>query len=101
MFILYNNESNDIRVEIVPNREGTSLNNLIEKHECIGNNIVTDVLNCYSFLNSPASWYIHHNNIHSRNDFGSGLDTTIKIEGIWDNLKEILKKCINIFNQKI
>ena len=54
---LYNNESNVIRVEIVPNRDGATLKILLEKPVLISNYIVTDAWNGYSFLDSPG--YIH------------------------------------------
>ena len=93
---LYNNESNELRVEIVPNWDGSTLKSLIEKHVPIGNYIVTDAWNGYSFFDFAASGCVHHTHTHGRNDFGRGVDTTSKIEGTWANLKRIIK----IFNQR-
>ena len=97
---LYNNESYDIRVEVVPNRDGATLKNLIEKHVLIGNYIVIDAQNGYQFIDSPASGYIHHTHVHGRNDFGRGMDTTSKIEGTQANLKRIIKKMYNCIQSK-
>ena len=97
---LYNNESNELRVEIVPNRDGSTLKSLIENNVPIGNYIVTDAWNGSSFLDSPASGYIHHTHVHGKNDFGRGVDTPSKIEGILTNLKRIIKKMYNCIQSK-
>ena len=79
---LVNSETNDIRLETVDSRDHNTLKTIIEKHVGIGNYIITDSLNVYHFLGHANSQNIHHIFNHGRGQFGHGLDSTSRIEGV-------------------
>ena len=79
-------------MEIVENRDTDTLKQIIEKHVLPGNYITTDAWKGYTFLDYPYSWYIHDVYNHARGNFGSGLSSTSRIEGLWGELKALLKK---------
>ena len=89
---LINSETNQIRLEIVKNRDTETLKSIITKYVGVGNYIVTDAWNGYSFLSSPNSGYFHHIYNHGAGLFGSGADSTSRIESVWSELKMLLKK---------
>lgn len=89
---LKNYETKDIRLEIVENRDTDTLKQIIEKHVLSGNYITTDAWKGYTFLDYPYSGYIHDVYNHARGNFGSGLSSTSRIEGLWRELKSLLKK---------
>jgi hypothetical protein len=43
-------------------------------------------------LDHPNSQYIHHIFNHGRGQLGNGLDSTIRIEGVWGEIKYYIKK---------
>ena len=88
---LINTETNDFRIELVDSRDQTTLKNIITKHVLIGNSIVSDSWSGYNFLNAPNSGYNHIVHNHSRGNFGTGLESTSRIESIWGQLKFKIK----------
>ncbi len=89
---MINSETKNLRLEIVENRNATTLQKMIEKHVFNGNIIVSDAWSGYSFLNDIHSCNIHHVYNHGRGNFGRGLDSTSHIEGFWSELKSYVKK---------
>lgn len=81
-----------MRIELVDSRDTLALKEIITKHVLKGNIIVTDSWNGYNFLNSNDSLYTYIVHNHSRGAFGSGLESTSRIESIWGQLKEKIKK---------
>ena len=58
-----NTETNELRIEIVTNRNQKTLKTIIENHIGIGNYIISDSWKGYNFLNAPNSGYIIYINI--------------------------------------
>ena len=85
---IINTTNNNIRLEIVPDRTEVTLKTIIERHVGKGNAVFTDTWAGYNFLGRPNSGYIHNFVNHSNGVFG----LTSKIEGIWSELKTIIKK---------
>ena len=61
---------------------------IIERLIPKGNKIITDNANCYNFLNTFNSGYIHSIHTHAHGDFGEGFDSTSNIEQLWQHLKQ-------------
>lgn len=57
---MINSETKNLRLEIIENRNATTLQKIIEKHVFNGNIIVSDAWSGCSFLNDIHSGYIHH-----------------------------------------
>ena len=57
-------------------------------HINIGNYIITDSWGGYNFLDYPRFGYIYHIFNISIVSFGTCLDSTRRIESIWNELKE-------------
>ena len=85
-------------MEIVENRDTDTLKQIIEKHVLPGNYITTDAWKGYTFLDYPYSGHIHDVYNHARGNFGSGLSSTSRIEGLWGELKVLLKKIYTSVN---
>ena len=73
------------------NRNADILKKIIFKHVLKGNIIVYYSWSGYNWISQPQSGYIHSIHNHDHEDFGHGLDRTSIIEGVWGNLKQILK----------
>ena len=61
-----------------------------------GNIIISDAWRGYLFLDRPNSGYIHHTYNHGHGNFGMGNDSTSHIEGIWSEIKFLIKKIYHI-----
>jgi len=83
--------NNNIRLEIVPNRTEETSKLILERNVGKGNSVFTDSWARYNFLGRENSGYIHNIVNHSNGIFG----LTSKIEGIWSELKTIIKKIYN------
>ena len=88
---MINTKNNAIRLEVVSNRNEENLKPIIEKHVGVGNTIYTDSWAGYNFLSRPDSGYIHNSVNHSHGIFG----LTSRIEGLWGEIKSIIKKIYN------
>ena len=86
------NETNNICIEIVQNRNHDTLKAIIEKHVKKGNIIINDSWIGYNFLNSNANGYTHHIYNHGHGNFVHGIDSTSRIESIWADIKVLIKK---------
>ena len=75
---IINTDINEMRLEVVANRNEEMLKALKEKHIGIGNIVYTDSWDGYNFLNRPNSGYNHNVVKHSHGIFG----LTSRIEGI-------------------
>ena len=92
---LINCETNEIRLELTEQRNEKLLKTIILKHVQKGNIVNTDGWSGYLFLNNPANGYIHHTYNHARGNFGTGLDSTSRIESVWSELKSKITKIYN------
>lgn len=54
-----------------------------------GNELVIDGCPGYDWANNAGSGYRRYTHIHGRNGFGRGLDSTIHVESIWAQVKEL------------
>lgn len=59
------------------------------------NIIVTDSQQDYGFIDNINSGFIHHQYNHGRGDFGYSLDSTSRIEGLWAEIRAIIKRLYN------
>ena len=84
---LINISTNEIRLELVENRNEETLKKIIEKHVGYGNTIYTDSWSGYNFLDRQNSGYRHNVANHNEGIFG----LTSRIEGIWGEIKAIIK----------
>ena len=89
---LVNTSTNAFRIELVDSRDASTLKTIINKHVLNGNVIVTHQWNGYNFLNANDSGYTHIVHNHSRGSFVIGIESTSRIESIWGQLKEKIKK---------
>ena len=85
---LINISTNEIRLELVENRNQETLKKIIEKHVGLGNIIYTDSWAGYNFLDRANSGYQHNVAILNLGIFG----LTSRIEGIWGEIKALIKK---------
>ena len=85
---MINAETNKLRLEVVTEKDESTLKKIITTHINIGNYIITDLWRGYNFLDDPRNGYIHHTYNHSTGSFGSGFDSTSRIESVWNELKE-------------
>ena len=92
MLCLINLENNDIRLEIIPNRN--EVKSIIEKNIDIGNIIYTDSWSGYNCLHQVNSGYTHNYVNHSHGIFG----LTSHIEGLGNEIKTIIKKMYNFIH---
>ena len=76
---------------MVHTRDTPTLKTIIRK---LGNIIVTATWPSYGFISNPESDYIHHIYNHSRDNFGTGYDSTSRIESVWNEFKAKMKKFI-------
>ena len=76
---LINTATNEIRLELITNRDENILKPIIEKHVCPGNIICSDSWAGYNFLSRVNSGYEHEASNHQIGQFG----LTSRIEGIW------------------
>jgi len=88
---LINIKNNAIRLEVVSSRNEDNLKSIIEKNVGVGNTIYTDSWAGYNFLSRPCFGYIHNSVNHSQSIFG----LTSRIEGLWEDIKSIIKKIYN------
>ena len=85
-------------LEVVPDRSEVTVKTIIQKHVGTGNIIYLDSWMGYNFLNRVDSGYIHNMINHNHGIFG----LTSKIEGVWGELKTLIKKIYSpVFIQKI
>ena len=66
---LINIISRVIRFEIVEDRTEETIKNIIKCHIPSGNIIITDAVNCYSWINFSTSGYTHYVHNHGHGDF--------------------------------
>lgn len=97
---LINAETNQLRLEVVTGRDEIYFKKIITTHINIGNYIITDLWRGYNFLDDPRIGYIHNTYNHSIGSFGSGLDSTSRIESVWNKLKGMLKRIYNTIRSK-
>ena len=88
---LLNTKNDSIRLEVVSNRNEENIKAIITKHVGVGNTIYTDSWSAYNFLSRPDSGYIHNFVNLSHGIFG----LTSRIEGLWGEIKSIIKKIYN------
>jgi hypothetical protein len=87
VFGLINTATNEIRLELIPNSDENTLKTIIERHVGYGNIICSDSWAGYNFLSRANSGYVHEVSNHHRGQFG----LTSRIEGIWGELKLLIK----------
>ena len=85
---LINIKNNAIRLEVVSSRNEENLKTIIEKYVGVGNTIYTDLWAGYNFLSRPYSGFIHNSVNYSHGFF----ELTSRIEGLWEDIKSIIKK---------
>jgi transposase-like protein len=85
---IINNNSREIRLEIVENRSAETMKKIITTLIPKGNRIITDAAACYNWLNDPDSGYEHSVHNHGHGNFGEGMDSTSHIEQLWHNIKQ-------------
>lgn len=71
------------RIEVVSNRNSSTIKNFIRRHIETGNVIFSDGWQAYNWLNEPSSGYQHKVHIHGAHDFGYGLESIAHIESLW------------------
>ena len=98
---LLNYETNDLRLEIVSNRNTDNLkknyNYLLNGNYIIS---VSDCWNCYNFINNVSSGYIHMTFNHSRGIYCFGIISTSRIESVYSELKQLIKKIFGTIKEK-
>lgn len=97
---MINAETNQQRLEIVIERDESNLKKINTTHINIGNYIITDLWRGYNFLYDPRIGYIHHTYNHSTRSFGSGLDSTSRMESVRNELKGMLNSRYNTIRSK-
>ena len=75
-----NNNTREIRLEIVENRSDETMKKIIISLIPKGNKIITAAAACYNWLNEPDSIYGHSVDNHWHVNFGERLDSTIHID---------------------
>jgi len=85
------NSSKDFRLEASIRRDSQTLEKFIKKYLEKGNTVITDGWLGYSFLDNGDSCYQHIKHLHGGGDFGTGLESTSHIEGLWGILKSKIK----------
>ncbi len=93
---LINLNTDEIRLEIVENRDQQTMKTIIEKHICKGNIINADSWPAYNFLDNIDSGFLHNSYNHNRGIFG----LTSRIESIWDEMKEKIKSMYHTINNQ-
>ena len=93
---LINLRTNDIRLEMVENRNNETLKKIIEKHVMNGNSVVTDSWAGYNFLDDANSRYYHIKYNHANGHFGYSS----MIEGVWGEFKVLFKKIYSSIRSK-
>ena len=88
VFGILNVNTDEIRLEIVPYRSRNTLKTIIQKHVGTGNTIYSYSWKGYNFLNRADSGYTHNMVNHNHGIFG----LTSKIEGVWGEIKTLIKK---------
>ena len=89
---LLNNDTNELWLEMVKDRNSEVLEYIIRKYTDTGNICITDGWQWYSFLDRINSGYIHHAYNHGRGEWGIGIDSTSRIESIWAEIKLKIKR---------
>ena len=82
-----NTATNEIRLELIINRDENTLKPIIEKHVGPGNIICSDSWAGYNFLSRANSGYAHEVSNHQIGQFG----LTSRIEGILGEIKLLIK----------
>ena len=95
-----NNEIKGLRLEIVNERNTDILKTIITTHVLKGNYIITDCWSGYNFLSDVGSGYIHLSYNHSRGIYGFGINSTSRIESVWAELKQLIKKIYGTIKEK-
>ena len=83
---IINTDTNEIRLEVVTNRNKETLKAIVKKHIGIGNTVYSDSWAGYNFLHNPNSGYNHNVINHNHGIFG----LTSRIEGLWGDLKSTI-----------
>ena len=85
------NQTKDFRIVVSKTRDEEATKEFITRYIPTGNNIVTDGLSAYDWIDRANSGYTRFEHIHGRNDFGHGIESTSHVESIWGQLKNAIK----------
>ena len=88
---IINNSTKEFRIEGIYERTTDAIKNFITLNAKSGNNIITDGLTSYNFLDRIDSGYTHIKFVHGGGDFGFGRESTSHIESIWSQIKAKIK----------
>ena len=82
-----NSSTKDCRLKTVCNRNSETLQRFITSYIYIGNKIIKDGWQGYSFLShlNGYDWEVHN---HGAGDFGFGLSSTSHVEALWHHLNQ-------------
>jgi len=88
-----NNTNGKIRIDIFKIRNTENSKTFIFNHIKENNNIITDCWPAYNFFDDDNANYNHEVHMHGpQGNFGFGEHLTSHIEGVWDILKDNIRK---------
>lgn len=88
------------RFDVINERNSENLKVFITNNLLPGTHITHNNWPAYNFLNDINLGYTHEFHSHGGGDFGYGAYSTAHIEGIWGQLKGLLKKMYNSIPQR-